>query len=301
MRDADDNAMTIALIGVGEMGAAVGRRLRECGARVVTSVTGRGASSAARVRDAQLEVAADDDALVRDASVVLSIVPPGVAIEVAERLRAPLRRARSQPVFVECNAIAPVTTRRIATILEAVGFVDGGIIGGPPRAGTQDPAQGPRFYVSGPQANRVTRLADFGLDIAVLDGPVGAASGLKLAYAGLTKGFTALAAAMANAAARDGLADALRVELARTQPEMLARLDRFVPQMFPKAYRWVAEMEEIGHFLQDGTPSGDIYQAIARLYAEIAAAAREPAPDDAVAQLSAFFSKRDETPERKRA
>jgi 3-hydroxyisobutyrate dehydrogenase-like beta-hydroxyacid dehydrogenase len=270
MRDADDNAMTIALIGAGEMGAAVGRRLRECGARVVTSVTGRGASSAARVRDAQLEVAADDDALVRDASVVLSIVPPGVAIEVAERLRAPLRRARSQPVFVECNAIAPATTRRIATILEAVSFVDGGIIGGPPRAGTQDPAQGPRFYVSGPRVDRVTRLADFGLDIAVLDGPVGAASGLKLAYAGLTKGFTALAAAMVNAAARDELADALRVELARTQPDILARLDRFVPQMFPKAYRWVAEMEQIAEFVGRPADGATIYDGAAQLYEELA-------------------------------
>jgi putative dehydrogenase len=271
MRDADDHAMTIALIGAGEMGAAVGRRLRECGARVLTSVAGRSASSAARVRDAQLDVAADDDALVRDAGVVLSIVPPGVASAVAERLREPLRRARSQPVFVECNAIAPATTRRIAAILETVSFVDGGIIGGPPRAGTQDPAQGPRFYVSGPQANRVTRLADFGLDIAVLDGPVGAASGLKLAYAGLTKGFTALAAAMVNAAARDGLADALRVELARTQPEILARLDRFVPQMFPKAYRWVAEMAQIAEFVGRPADGAAIYDGAARLYEELAA------------------------------
>jgi 3-hydroxyisobutyrate dehydrogenase-like beta-hydroxyacid dehydrogenase len=271
MRDADHHAMTIALIGAGEMGAAVGRRLRECGARVLTSVAGRSASSAARVRDAQLDVAADDDALVRDAGVVLSIVPPGVAIAVAERLREPLRRARSQPVFVECNAIAPATTRRIAAILETVSFVDGGIIGGPPRAGTQDPAQGPRFYVSGPQANRVTRLADFGLDIAVLDGPVGAASGLKLAYAGLTKGFTALAAAMVNAAARDGLADALRVELARTQPEILARLDRFVPQMFPKAYRWVAEMAQIAEFVGRPADGATIYDGAARLYEELAA------------------------------
>ena len=69
-----------------------------------------------------------------------------------------------------------------------------------------------------PGACLVMRLAQYGLDIAVLDGPVGAASGLKLAYAGMTKGFIALAAAMVHAASREGLADALRAELARTQP-----------------------------------------------------------------------------------
>ena len=56
------------------------------------------------------------------------------------------------------------------------------------------------------------------------------------------------------AASRDGLAEALRVELARTQPQFLDRIDRLVPAMFPKAYRFVAEMEEIAEFLGDGRP-----------------------------------------------
>ena len=288
MRDSEDNSTTVALIGAGEMGAAVGRRLRECGARVLTSLEGRSAASADRVRHAGLEVVADDDRLVRDARLVLSIVPPGVAVEVAERLRVPLRRARAQPVFIECNAIAPATTRLIEAMLESISFIDAGIIGGPPRAGTQDPSLGPRFYVSGPQAHRATRLADFGLDIAVIDGPVGAASGLKLAYAGLTKGFTALAAAMVNAAARDGLADALRVELARTQPELLARLDRFVPQMFPKAYRWVAEMEQIAEFVGGPADGATIYDGAARLYEELAAQFADPAKAVGIGRLASF-------------
>jgi len=74
-----------------------------------------------------------------------------------------------------------------------------------------------------------------------------------------------------------------------------------VPRMYPKAYRWVAEMEEIGHFLQDGTPSGDMFAAIARLYQDIADVARAPSDGDAVAQLSEFFVKPDEAQERKRA
>jgi hypothetical protein len=71
--------------------------------------------------------------------------------------------------------------------------------------------------------------------------------------------------------------------------------------MYPKAYRWVAEMEEIGHFLQDGTPSGDMFEAVARLYQDIAGVARAPSDGDAIAQLSEFFVKPDGAQERKRA
>src|ERR1700719_2622395 len=115
----DRDSMTVAIVGAGEMGAAVGRRLRESGARVMTSLAGRSAESVARVRDAGLEVVDDDDSLVRDASFVLSIVPPGVAVEVAERLRAPLSRTQTKPVFVECNAVSPATCRRIRDLLGA--------------------------------------------------------------------------------------------------------------------------------------------------------------------------------------
>ena len=267
----DRDSVTVAIVGAGEMGATVGRRLRECGARVITSLAGRSESSVARVRDAGLQVASDDDSLVRNADFVLSIVPPGVAIEVAERFRAPLARAHSKPAFVECNAISPATCRRIHRILEGTAFIDAGIIGGPPATGTQDPAKGPRFYASGADAHLLKRLSGFGLDIAVLDGPVGAASALKLSYAGLTKGFTALCATMLAAAEREGLADALRAELARSQPSFLTHLDRAVPAMRPKAYRWVAEMRQIAEFVGVPEDGATIYEGAALLYQRIAA------------------------------
>jgi 3-hydroxyisobutyrate dehydrogenase-like beta-hydroxyacid dehydrogenase len=266
----DRDSVTVAIVGAGEMGAAVGCRLRESGARVVTSLAGRSEDSVARVHNAGLEVVNDDDSLVRDASFVLSIVPPGVAVEVAERLRGPLGRSHAKPTFVECNAISPATCRRIRDLLDATTFIDAGIIGGPPLAGIQDPAKGPRFYASGPDAHLLTRLASFGLDIAILDGPVGAASGLKLSYAGLTKGFTALCAAMLGAAEREGLADALRAELARSQPNFLARMERGVPAMRPKAYRWVAEMRQIAEFVGSPGEGATIYEGAALLYQRIA-------------------------------
>ena len=283
-----DDRTAVAVIGVGEMGSAVGRRLRAGGARVVTEVKGRSGQSVQRAVSAGLEIAGDDQSLVSSANFVLSIVPPGVACEVAERFRVPLGRTQPKPVFVECNAISPQTVGRIQDILSESGcsFVDAGIIGGPPPA--DELSKGPRSYACGRYAEKFASLARYGLDIVVLDGPIGAASALKLAYAGLTKGFTALGAVMVGAAARHHLADALRSELARSQPDMLIRLERFLPAMLPKAYRWVAEMEQIAEFAGDDSRGASVYQGAARVYQEITEELGAQPSSDWLSALSAF-------------
>jgi 3-hydroxyisobutyrate dehydrogenase-like beta-hydroxyacid dehydrogenase len=284
---ANGPSRVVAIIGAGEMGAAVGRRLRDRGARVLTSLAGRSPASIERVRDAGLEIVHNDYVLVAAADFVLSIVPPGVAAEVAARFAGPLARAVVKPLYVECNAVSPDTTKQIEKMLAHTGctFVDAGIIGGPPPA---DSDRGPRFYASGESADRLTELRRFGLDIAVLDGPVGAASALKLAYAGVTKGLIALGAATAAAAVRHGLTEALRAELARTQPNLLAMFDRFIPSMFPKAYRWVAEMEQIAEFLGGEAEGSAIYSGAARLYERIAAELEQGGTAGSVAALKEF-------------
>lgn len=278
----------VALIGAGEMGAAVGRRLKLCGARVLTSLKGRSSDSERRVHRAELEVIDDDAALVRHADFVLSIVPPGVALEMARRYRDALDAAAKDAIFADCNAISPATAHRIGEVLAGgrCRYVDAGIIGGPPPEDLN--AGGPRFYASGEHAGDFANLSRFGLDIAVLDGPIGAASGLKLSYAGLTKGITALGAAMIAAASRDGLADALRSELARSQPQILGRLARQIPAMFPKAHRWVAEMEEIAEFLDGSDHGAMIYQGAARLYERIATENAHQGQTDGIRALADF-------------
>ena len=292
-------AYVVAIIAPGEMGSAVGARLAERGVKVTTSLAGRSGASAARAERAHMVPVADDDALIEEADYFLSICPPGDAIALAQRLAPALARARNKPIYVDCNAVSPETAVAIGTVLEPTGcnYADGGIIGPPPPPN----GAGTRIYVSGAAANEVAKLSDFGVAFPPLDGPIGAASALKMSYGGITKGLTAIAVAMVLGATRSGSAAALHKELEMSQPHLLAWLTRQVPRMYPKAYRWVAEMEEIGHFLEDGTPSGDMFEAIARLYGDIAATARLPSPGDAVAQLSDFFVKPDETQERKRA
>jgi putative dehydrogenase len=227
------------------------------------------------VRRAELEVVDDDERLVREAALLLSIVPPGAALEVAVRFRRPLTEVALKPAFVECNAISPATARRIASSLAPSGcaFIDGGIIGGPPAEGRA--GLGPRIYVSGSDAHLVTPLRNYGLDVLVVEGPVGAASALKMSYAGLTKGLIAIGSAMIMGASHDGVDSALREELARSQPELLAMLARRIPAAFPKAHRWVAEMEQIAEFLGEPANGSTIYAGAAQLYRRIAAEWKE--------------------------
>jgi L-threonate 2-dehydrogenase len=257
---------TVAIVAAGEMGAAIGARLTEHGVAVRTSLAGRSHATAERAERAGFVVVADDRELV-DVDYVPSVLPPADAIGLALRLRNALAGVAEKPVYVDCNAIAPQTSARVEEIVRGVGceFVDAGIVGGPPRAG-----ESPHIYLAGTFAAQVCALGAYDLDIRDLRAPAGAASALKLAYAGVTKGLTAIGAATRAAAGVHGVADALRAEVLASQPEITAWLDRQVPKMPPKAYRWVGEMEEIAAFLGDDGAGSGIYDGFARFYERIA-------------------------------
>ncbi|RVU19829.1 NAD(P)-dependent oxidoreductase [Methylobacterium oryzihabitans] len=259
---------TIAIVAPGAMGSALARRLTESGARVLTSLEGRGPESRRRAGAAGME-AADDATIVTEADILLSIVPPSEALDLARRFAGAIARAGRGPVFVDANAVGVDTVTAADELVSTAGgrFVDGAIIGLPPRPGET----GPVLYLSGPHAGAVAALSGLGLRLRTIDGPVGAASALKLSYAGITKGLTAVATAMILAAERAGAGDALRAELAASQPALLSRFAATLPDMVPKAYRWVAEMEAIRDFVGTGFPESAIYDGAAGLYRRIAA------------------------------
>lgn len=276
---------TIAILAPGAMGSAVARRLSENGARVLTSLKGRSEATLKRAADAGM-VGAEDDAIA-DADIILSIVPPGEAVALAERLAALIAMRANKPVVVDCNAVNVDTVKRIEEIIGSaqVPFVDGGIIGFPPQPGGKSPA----FYVSGEHAKDVAVLGEFGLDIRIVEGPVGAASALKMSYAGIVKGLAGIGSAMVLAATKAGAADALRDELALSQPAILARLELALPDMIAKAYRWVAEMREISGFLGPDHPASQIYEGFAKWFEHLADDAKGDKMDAAL--LKAFAEK----------
>ena len=275
----------IGVIAQGMMGAGVGRRLHESGAEVRTLLTGRSPASAERAKAAGMVATANERELLSGTDFFLSILPPGEAEPLARRLAPTLTALDRKPVYIDCNAVSPQTAISIGEAIAPTGahFVDAGIIGGPPRQGYK----GPSIYASGEHVREALPLRDWGIDLRAIDGPVGAASAVKMSYAGITKGTTAIAAAMLLGAARFGCAEALIAELSDSQPQMLARMRSNIPGMYDKAYRWVAEMEEISEFLEENPPSHDMYAAIARLYDYLAAAHAEtqPGPENAIRTL----------------
>ena len=148
---------------------------------------------------------------------------------------------------------------------------------------------GPRFYASGAAAARFAALREYGLDARVLEGPPAAASALKMSYAGITKGTQEIAAAMMLAAIRGGSALALFDELSFSQKEMLAEFKRQLPMMPAKAYRWIAEMQEVAGFVGDDPAARELYEGAARFYERIAEDFSGGEKD--VTALKAFLSK----------
>jgi 3-hydroxyisobutyrate dehydrogenase-like beta-hydroxyacid dehydrogenase len=275
--------MVVGIIAPGAMGAAVGARLVEQGLEVRTCLTGRSQASGARAQDSGMRVVALPQIV--EADILLSIVPPRHALSLAQSLAPLIAESARKPAYADCNAVSPQSAEMIGRVIAGCGarFVDAGIIGGPPKPG----APGPVFYTSGSDAPALNVLVQHGLRVRDLHAPIGAASSLKMSYAGITKGLTALGAAMMLAATRSGVAPALAAELAASQPELLARLGRSIPEMYPKAYRWVAEMEEVATFAREDAPTHEIYQGVAALYRTLAA--DHAGPNLEVAALNAFL------------
>src|SRR5260370_95226 len=169
----------VAIIAPGTMGAAVGKRLTSHGVRVLTALAGRSGATVARAREAGMAAAGDEE--IAAADFILSILPPGDALALAQHFAPILTASNAKPVYVDCNAINPATVERVAAAIAPSGcpFVDAGIIGAPPppipppQAGQgRVEVSGPRLYASGAAAARFATLRQYGLDIRVLDGRI---------------------------------------------------------------------------------------------------------------------------------
>jgi len=167
--------MTSRAIGVlhpGEMGVTVGASARAGGGRVLWASEGRSAQTRERADAAGLEDARTLASVCAASDVIFSVCPPSSALDLARNVAA----QRFSGFYVDGNAVSPGTAREIGRIVEGAGatFVDGGIIGPPPRArGTT------RLYLSGAEAGRIARLFTQGpLEAIAIDGEPGSASAL---------------------------------------------------------------------------------------------------------------------------
>jgi Domain of unknown function (DUF1932) len=272
-RRIDDNVpMTVALLSPGEMGAAVGAALRARDETVVWASVGRSAATAERAREAGLEDVRTIEDLCRLSDVIISLCPPHAAVEVAGLLRG------FAGVFVDANAVSPTTARAIAGLVGR--YVDGGIIGPPPRVhGTT------RLYLSGREAKLVADLfTGTTLDARVVSDEPDAASAVKMAFAAWTKGSSALLLAARALARAEGVEDTLLQEWRSSLPDLHDQSVAAARAAVSKGWRWIAEMEEVAQsFAAAGLPDG-FHKAAAEIYRH---SPREVAGDDSLERVLA--------------
>lgn len=258
---------TVGIVSPGAMGSAVGAALLRGGERVVATLDGRSGRTARLAREAGLELLPRVEDVVAAADVILSIVPPDRAASVA----AALAGGR---LVADLNAISPETARRIAP------DVDGSISGPPPRADTPGATA---IYLSGPRAAEVAALRFGGVRVIVVGGEVGSASAVKMSTASVYKGSTALLIQALRAADHYGVLEHVLADLG----DAAAGAGRRVARAASKSGRYVGEMREISAAQAAAGLEPALFEAMARVYAEIAATGlAEAAPEEAGSDLA---------------
>jgi 3-hydroxyisobutyrate dehydrogenase-like beta-hydroxyacid dehydrogenase len=240
------------------MGAALGAGLRSRGHDVLWASEGRSAATAQRAREADLEAVATVAELAQRSEAVLSVCPPHAALGVARQLSG------FTGIYVDANAVAPATVLEIQKLFSR--FVDASIIGSPPLDGPTA-----TLYLSGTEAQTVAELFDGSHAIAtVISDQPGAASALKMVYAGWTKGSAALLLAVQEAATAAGVDAELLAEWQHSQPQLPEQLAHAQRAAMAKGWRWVGEMQEIAEFFASvGEPEG-FHRAAAEVYGKFA-------------------------------
>jgi Domain of unknown function (DUF1932) len=246
------------------MGITVAASLVRSGATVVWASEGRSPATRARADGAGLTDGGSLADACRRSDLVVSVCPPGAAVDLARAVVATGFRG----VYVDANAIAPSTVAAIDGIITERGgqLVDGGLVG--------PPAEHPgttRLYLSGDRAEAVAGLFLGGpLEARVIGADPGAASALKMCYAAYTKGTAALLLAVVALAEATGVAPALSAEWERSQRDLPDRVAATARGSAPKAWRWVGEMEEIASTFADAQLPDGFHRAAAEVFSRLA-------------------------------
>ena len=219
----------VGLLFPGEMGALVGSAVA---GEVLWASEGR--SEATRRRAAAFRDVGTVRDLVAESELVISLCPPAIAEDVAGEVAA----EGFDGIYVEGNAISPKRVQRIAGYLRCV---DGAVIS----------SGDVNLYLSGDSHDVAAVAALFPegeVKPIALDGGVGSASALKMAFGGWNKIGSALTAQAYAIARAYGVEDALAGEGVDS--------DRFV-RSARKAWRWAPEMDEVADTCRElGLPEG---------------------------------------------
>ena len=252
----------VTLLHPGEMGASIGAALVSQGAAVRWVSGGRSTATARRADDAGLIACDELPEALHQAQLVISVVPPANALDVA----AEVAEAGYAGRYLDANAVSPQTMAALVQAAPGVEVVDGGIVGPPARQRGQT-----RLALSGPSAEAVAQLFDGSLVEPVVVGDhVGMASAFKQSFAAFTKGSSALVLAIDAYADAHGVGDAIRREWATRGMTVEQQIEGARHNSVPKGWRFDGEMDEIAAaWLADGIPAG-FFEGAAEVYRRLA-------------------------------
>jgi 3-hydroxyisobutyrate dehydrogenase-like beta-hydroxyacid dehydrogenase len=270
---------TIAIMSFGEMGFGVATVLLKYSYPVITNLDGRSANTKTRVealgvKDLPFKT------MLEEASIVLSIVPPAEAFSLAQLTAAAVQTSNEQKdklVYMDLNAVSPALSRQMAEVVNAAGmtFIDGAILGFPPRELVDGTWFRPAITISGPQLSSInapwTEELSLLLNLRHVGDEVGAASGLKMCFGAIYKGQAAIGIQAYTTAQAIGVLPALRSHLAEYFPSTTPILESSLIGSQRKAYRWIKEMEEIEEtFEKEGGWSRGLFQNVSNVFRVVA-------------------------------
>lgn len=257
--------MKIAILMPGDMGHGVGQALGARGHQVLTCLEGRSAHTRMLADRAGITDVGSLDAVVEEAELILSIVPPNRAVAQARDIADAMARTGATPAYADCNAISPITMADVASQLPNTVIIDAGIIG-------LNPIKSPptRFYVSGPDCSALEALHCDVLRVVKIADEIGRASALKMVYAAGTKGVWTLQTALLLTAARQGVLEPLLAELAYSQKGNLEAMRARIPFLPADSERWVPEMEEIAATFADAGVTDGFHKGAAAVFGLLA-------------------------------
>jgi 3-hydroxyisobutyrate dehydrogenase-like beta-hydroxyacid dehydrogenase len=286
----------IGILSIGEMGFHWAKLLKSQGVEVLTYDKDRGEVSRKRGENAGVKSLPSMARLVKEAELIVSIVVPSAAKRVAQKVaKAVAKSGRNELLYLDANAISPMTADAIAAILKPAGvsFVDGCIIGSAARMG-----KGTIVYVSGPEAQRLQALEAFGIPIRVLGPNTSQASAFKVVYAGLTKGLQGLFVELLMGARRFGLMNEARVQSEESFPGLLDKISTSIVGLRIHAARRAEEMDELKRTFNHHGMKSFMAPAAQKVLEAIAALGAGEASDSGARQgdlletLELFYEKR---------
>ncbi len=255
-------APIVGLLHPGQMGTAVAAAVQLHAGPVLWAEAGRSPATTKRAEWADLLAVRTVADVARRSDVVISLCPPHAALDVARQVA----EAGGVELFLDANAVAPSTMDEIGAVLGAAHVVDGAVIGPPPwKAGRTV------LHLSGPRSAEVAALfADGPLTAQLAGEKIGQASAVKACYALRTKAVQTMWAVLGAAAEEYGVAEAIRIQLARDGVDLDAEITQVAARTTATAWRFAGEMEEAARAFADvGLPDG-MSQAAAEIYRRIA-------------------------------